>query len=55
MDISPDRRAEKGGAAGMMEQYFAIKVYGFYILIALLGILAIVLLALYVADKIKRR
>ena len=51
--ILPDVRGDAG--VGMLEKYFAIKVYGFYALMALLGIDVIFMLVVFIVNSIKRR
>lgn len=39
----------------MVETYFAIRVYAFYVMVAILGVCAVVLAAIIIADWVKKR
>ena len=54
LDCPADRGTEEGGGAGMMETYFAIRVYAFYAMLAALVICGIILLVIVIKQS-KRR
>lgn len=55
LDNQANRRAEGGDTVGMMETYFAIRIYAFYVMLGVLGICGIILLVILIKESNKRR